>query len=184
MNLWINTITKIVLSIILLIPFSTEGQHNTIRGSNFSGTFVTLDFVEYIAKVHVVDSQYLLIVNVSVTNDKQISFKGKRLYQNLLFSRNSSEYIYFEKFIRGIPVNILSPGFRDVFEEYDVGEVIVDKLHPLNDTVLLDNFIPLEIGSYRIGLKIKYTYKNEKYLIEILETPFDVTFIPPKSIYK
>jgi len=159
------------------------GQNNNLDSINFSKMFDTLDFVKYFAKVQIVDSQYFLIVNVSVTNEKEIRFKGKRYYQDLPCCESSPERIYFQKIIRGISVQILSSGFRDVFDEYDVGEDLIDKLHPLNDTICLDNFIPLEIASYKIGLEIQYYFNASKYWIRISDTPFDVKFIPPKSMF-
>jgi len=142
-----NRIFIIKLIISLLVTYLTNSA--TAQKSPIDGP----QFVKSSGEVKIIDSQYYLIANIFITNNESIEVKKIRTYEESF--PNSASRLFIQKIIRGLPVNISVTALKQpiFYADYDKLEKI-DKSHPLKDTILLDNEIPFEIGSYLISFEI------------------------------
>jgi len=159
---------NILFSTLLLFIYNSYGQTTAN------------DFVKLTGFVQVIDSQYCLMLNLSVSKNKEIQVNKVRYYDGV-----SSERINFLKLVRGFRIDISHDAIRDrgYDSDYDKFQK-VDNSHPLSDTIILDNFIPFEIGDYLVYPELDYYIGSSKYTAEGGYIPFKVLFLPPKSIYK
>lgn len=144
------------------------------------------DFVKYTGTVQLIDSQYLLITKLSVTNDKILKVAQSRLFEqgDCGMAFTGSGRFYLQKAIRHTFVNISTNGFRDYFYSVDSeGTKYIDKIHPAIDTIILDNQYPFEIGNYLIQAELDYFFKNKKFTARTEFIQFPVPYLPRQSIY-
>ena len=153
------------LSVLFLRSFSQDNFNSV----NLSGS------------IHVIDSQYCLISKIVVLDTSNIKIE-KHPYIN--DSKPATVRPHILKIIRGVPVNMETNSLRQPLYNSDSEKYItVDRLHPHVDTIILDNIIPFEIGTYQVQLEMDYYYSANTFTAVTNFIEFNCLFIPPKSIW-
>ena len=156
-----------------------------IINSHSYGQFDTLNFVNCSGNVQIIDSQYCLILKLSVTGSNSIEVHQSRYYDTKF--KNSdwlSERIYFSKIVRGFIMSVEDNGFRHRILDGDMDKLQkIDSANPLVDSIILDNYIPFEIGEYLVHPEIDYFFGSTRYTATPGEVPFKIQFLPPKSLF-
>ena len=174
----LNPLKYLIVFILLLLTW--RDCYSQLNVAPWDNKFVRLN-----GKVVTIDSQYYLVLNLSISGNEKIKLNKIRYYGEGNGIPVGIGRLYFQKQVRSVYVNVSSESLSHPMYDSDWEKlVVVDQNHPIIDSVLLDNKCPLEIGEYRLHVELDYFYKTKKYTANTDFIDFSVPFIPPKSIYK
>ena len=139
-------------------------------------------FVNLTGEIKIVDSQYIFFVKLSVKGEQEISVDKIRFYDQGMFGMSANR-ISLRRFIRNSSVSIYTDGTHHQAYSKDLGKLIkVSNQEPLEDTLNLGHFYPLEEGKYSVCAEVDYWYGSVKHSSRSGSIDFDVIFIPPKCL--
>ena len=139
------------------------------------------DFVKLSGEVKLIDSQYILILTLSVSGKNEISVDKIRYFDQGEYSIATNR-LFLHKLVRRTIVNIYTDHFGDrMFDEDWDKKIKVTAQKPITDTVNLGYYYPFEIGQYSITAQIDYWNKSTQHTATSNEAQFLVSYLPAKS---
>ena len=139
------------------------------------------DFVKLSGEAKLIDSQYILILTLSVSGKNEISIDKPRFFEPGEYSIAPNR-LFLQKLIRRSTVNIYPGSHGDPLFDEDWGKKIkVTAQKPRIDTLNIGVFYPFEIGEYAITAQIDYWNKSIQHTATSNEVPLSVLFLPAKS---
>jgi hypothetical protein len=166
----LSALTKIVCSQGTLVLFNpTPGSENS-------------NVIKCSGKIISIDSQFVLLIYISVINNDTVSIEKNRFYYQAENGNAANVRLYLRKVIRRRFVHWYNEGYphNDFFTDSET-KIEVTIKHPHIDTIALDHIYPFEIGEYSIQAEIDYFYKGRKFYVWVNDIPFSVAHLPKKS---
>jgi hypothetical protein len=138
------------------------------------------DFVKLSGELKSIDSQYILILSLTVSGDYKISVDKSRYFDHGEYTIASNR-LFLQKLVRKSFVHIYTNALKQPLFTEDWDKTIkVTKQTPLHDSLNLADFYPLEIGTYVVTAEIDYWYKTTKHTARSNEISFSVTNLPKR----
>jgi len=133
-------------------------------------------------KVVSIDSQYFLVIDISVLNDDTVLIEKSRFCYQAENGNEANIRLYLRKVVRGHYIQLYNGGYphNDFFTDRE-SKIEVTKKHAHIDTIAIDEIYPFEIGQYTIQAEIDYFYKGRKFYAWVEDIPFSVAHLPRKS---
>jgi hypothetical protein len=177
----------LLLCFCLTAFFESYGQKKFVSPQDDTIKFPTVmplqdDFVNLSGEVKVIDSQYILILKLSVFGDKEIFIDKSRYFDHGQYTIAQNR-LNLLKIVRKSFVNIYTSELKQpMFIDWEMTGKVT-KQHPLVDTINIANYYPLELAKYLISAYIDYSYKSAKHTASSNEMPFTVSFLPKNTEY-
>ena len=135
-------------------------------------------------EVKCVDSQYVMIPQLKILDQSTQIQIHKKLYYDNESDPVADCMFYLQKLVGKHYVNMYVVAIRDPMPDDDFFKFRnFTKNDSLNDTINLQDYIPLEIGEYKLSINFNY-YSHDKNLeLDSDWIEFDVYFKPKGSIF-
>jgi hypothetical protein len=137
------------------------------------------DFVKLKASIQIIDSQYILITNMTISKKESIEIKRDRFYDIGDCENIHAGKLYLRKAVRNMYVGIITDALRHPVYSPGFDSLIkISDTNTISDTTYLDNIYPLEIGEYKLMVELEYYYKKKKYRAQSSFVEFQVRYLP------
>jgi hypothetical protein len=169
--------------------FESYGQKKVVSPQ---GDFVKLpskivslqdNFVKLAGEVKLIDSQYILILTLSVSGKNEITIDKRRYFNQGEYSIASNR-LFLHKWIGKSYIHIYVDGQGHPMFSADWDKKIkVTKQNPIIDTLNIESYYPLEIGEYFIIVQEDYWTKSSKHFAQSNKIPFNVGYLPKEAAF-